>query len=202
MDFIDKVKGLLLDPTGTYQQLKEEEMGSALRYYLIWLLIYSILAAIIVTVMGTFVISMIPETEQLRMFTEFMESGGTFILIPVMFILIFVIGIIGIFIGAAIVHLGVLLVGGNQGYHQTVKSLIYGGTPGYIFGWIPFIGIIGSIWSLILIIFGVKELHDISTGRAVIAVLLPIIIIAAIVGFLALGAFLSGLGNLPTYPTP
>ena len=34
---IEKVKGMLLDPTGTYQNLKDEDMGAALRYFVIWL---------------------------------------------------------------------------------------------------------------------------------------------------------------------
>lgn len=203
MDFIDKVKGLLLDPTGTYQKLKDEEMGAALRYFVIWLLIFSALAAVIFAVIGTAVFSMIPQTAELGPLNNFLGAGGGIVVAGLMFIMILIFGIIGVFIGAAIIHLGVLLVGGNQGYNQTVKSLIYGGTPGYLFGWIPFIGIIGSIWSLILIIFGVKELHDVSTGRAVIAVLIPIIIIAAIVGFVMIGAILSGFSSMPPVtPTP
>lgn len=201
MDFIEKVKGLLLDPTGTYNKLKDEEMGAALRYFIIWLLIFSALAAVIFAVVGTAIFSMLPQGE-LGMFNQILGAGGGFIIAGAMFIATLIFGIIGVFIGAAIIHLGVILVGGNQGYEQTVKSLIYGGTPGYLFGWIPFIGIIGSIWSLILIIFGVKELHEVSTGKAVIAVLIPVIIIAAIVGFFMIGAILSGLGSMPsTFPT-
>jgi hypothetical protein len=203
MNFIEKVKGMLLDPTGTYQNLKDEDMGAALRYFVIWLLIFSALAAVIFAVVGTAVLSMIPQTAELGMLNSFIGAGGGIVIAGAMFIAILIFGVIGVFIGAAIIHLGVLLVGGNNGYGQTVKSLIYGGTPSYLFGWIPFIGIIGSIWSLILIIFGVKELQEVSTGKAVIAVLIPVVIIAAIAGIAMIGAILSGLSGLPpTVPAP
>ncbi len=197
MDFIEKVKGLLLDPTGTYQQLKEEELGAALRYYIIWLVILAALTAIITAIMGTAFLSMIPQTEEFEMFNSMFGATGGVVLAGIIFFAILIFGIIGIFIGGLIIHLGVLLVGGKRGYQETVKSLIYGGTPSYLFGWIPVISIIGSIWALILIIFGIKELQEVSIGKAVIAVLIPIIIIGAIIAFLVISAIFAGLNTFP-----
>mgnify|MGYP006297132265 CR=1 FL=1 len=200
MDFIEKVKGLILDPTGTYQKLKEEELGGALRYFIIWLLIFAVLSALSFAFIGSMIFSMIPETEELAMFNATFGAAGGLLLGGIIFIAVLIGGIIGIFIGGLIIHLGVILVGGSRGYSETVKSLIYGGTPSYLFGWIPIIGFIGSIWALILVIFGIKELQDLSTGKAVIAVLIPVIIIAAIASFFVLGAVLAGLSNMPVTP--
>ena len=200
MDFIEKVKGLLLDPTGTYQQLKEEDLGGALRYFIIWLLIFAVLAAISIAIVGTAFISMMPQSEDLAMFNSIFGTASGFVLGGIVFIMILIGGIIGVFVGGLIIHLGVLLVGGSRGYTETVKSIIYGGTPSYLFGWIPVIGFIGSIWALILVIFGIKELQDVTIGKAVLAVLIPVIIIAAIFGFFVLGAVLAGLSNM-TFPT-
>jgi hypothetical protein len=44
-----------------------------------------------------------------------------------------------------------------------------------ILGWIPILRIIFSIWTLILFTIGIRELHEISTGKAVTAVLITII---------------------------
>lgn len=202
MDFFMKVKGCILEPIETFQQLKDEEIGEALRYFIIWLLIVSALSAILFSVIGIALLSLMPETEEFTMLYNFIGAGGGVIIALFMFILMLIFGVISLFIGAGIIHLGVLLVGGTNGYSQTLKSLIYGGTPSYLFGWIPFIGTIGSIWSLILIIFGVKELQGISTGKAIIAILLPVIILIVIVSFFILALFLFELGPPLVLPTP
>ena len=56
---------------------------------------------------------------------------------------------------------------------------------GNLFGLVPFIGgITGWIYSLILVIIGIKEGHGISAGKAVLTVLLPYIVVAGL-GILA-----------------
>ena len=59
---------------------------------------------------------------------------------------------------------------------QTFKALMYGATPSLLLGWIPFINFLALIWALIVEIIGIRQLHEISTGRAVAAVILAIII--------------------------
>ena len=59
---------------------------------------------------------------------------------------------------------------------QTFKALMYGATPSLLLGWIPVIGFLAAIWALIVEIIGIRQLHEISTGRAVAAVILAIII--------------------------
>jgi hypothetical protein len=70
-----------------------------------------------------------------------------------------------------------MIVGGNKkGFQMTFRVVCYA-FSGYLFGIIPFIGSsVGGIYTLILTIFGVKGGHGISTGRAVLAVLLPVIV--------------------------
>ena len=81
--------------------------------------------------------------------------GGIFP--AILFVGIIVGGIIGVFVGGAWLHIFVLLFGGRKGYLQTVKALIYGSTPGLLISWIPVIGIIGALWTLILEILGIQE---------------------------------------------
>ena len=99
------------------------------------------------------------------------------------FLIIFLIALpfliaFSLLIGSGITHLCLMIVGGNKkGFESTFRALSYS-YSGNLFGVIPFIGsTIGGIYSLILIIFGVRECHGISTGKAVLAVLLPLIII-------------------------
>ena len=91
-------------------------------------------------------------------------------------------GAIAIFIGSAIIHLCLMIVGGNNnGYKTTFRAIAYS-YSGYLFGIIPFIGLlIGGIYTIILTIIGVREGHGISTGKAVLAVLLPVIVIFGLI---------------------
>lgn len=98
--------------------------------------------------------------------------------------------IIGIFISSIIVHIVVLILGGKKGIKPTIKALIYGSTPRLLLGWIPFIGIIAEIWSIIIQIGGMRQLQGITTGKAIIAVMSIILVTIYIAaGFGAWGAF-------------
>jgi len=106
-------------------------------------------------------------------------------------------------IGSGVTHLCLMIVGGNKkGFQGTFRAVSYS-FSGYLFGIVPFIGsTIGGIYAMILTIFGVREIHGISTGKAALAVLLPIIvgvglgILAAILIPLFFGSlrFFSGVG--------
>ncbi len=105
-------------------------------------------------------------------------------------ITLLIFSIIGIFISSVIVHFVVLILGGKKGIKPTIKALIYGSTPRLLLGWIPFIGIIAEIWSIFLQVKGMRQLQDITTGKAIIAVLSIIIVTIYIAaGFGAWGAF-------------
>ena len=102
-------------------------------------------------------------------------------------------GIVGGLIGTLIVslwlHLWVFVMGGRKGLEMTIKSVLYSSTPSLLLGWIPLVSVIGAIWSLILGIYGIRELHEISTGRAIAAMIIAVVI-PAIIFILALGFFL------------
>jgi len=89
---------------------------------------------------------------------------------------------ISMFVVSAIIHLCLMLVGGNKhGYKTTFRSVCYSYSA-RLFNIVPFIGgIIGFIYRIILYIFGVREGHGIRTGKAVLAVLLPLIVIFALI---------------------
>jgi hypothetical protein len=100
------------------------------------------------------------------------------------------------FIGSAIIHLCLMIVrGNNNGYKTTFRAISYS-YSGYLFGIIPFIGmIIGGIYAFILTIIGVREGHEISTGKAILAVLLPAIVIFGLV-FIAILVVMMFIGSM------
>ncbi|MGH3147033.1 MAG: YIP1 family protein [Rubrobacter sp.] len=97
---------------------------------------------------------------------------------------------IGLFIGAGIFHLLVMLIVGsrNAGFAGTFRVAAYSSVTSLV-SWIPIIGFIASLYGLYLAIVGLREVHNTSTGKAVIIVLLPSIVILLLV-LLIVGAAL------------
>lgn len=102
-------------------------------------------------------------------------------LIAIAIVLPFIV-LAGLYIGSAIVHVCLTLVGGSRrGFEATFRVIAYSGAT-EIFSLIPFIGSIATvIYVLPLTIIGLRETHGTSTGKAVIAVFLPVIVFVAFV---------------------
>lgn len=106
-------------------------------------------------------------------------------------------GFIGVFILGIIFHIFVYIMGGRNGIGLTIKAVIYGYTPNLLLGWIPIVNFIAMIWTLILYVIGIREYHEISTGKAALAVLLPLILIIIFVTVI-FSALLLGMGGGPS----
>jgi hypothetical protein len=103
--------------------------------------------------------------------------------------------LIGVFITSAILHLFVMLVGANnKGFSATMRVVCYASTV-QILQVVPFCGgLIGGIWGIVLDIIGLAAAHRTTTGKAALAVLLPIALccMCAVVVALAFGAMIMG----------
>ncbi len=157
MDFLGKTKGFLIDPLRTLEASKEDSLDDTVRYYLITVVIFSALFTFRSIIAGD-------------------ENEGAITI----FARTWVFGVIGIFILGLFIHIFVYLVGGRNGNAQTIKAVMYAATPGLLLGWIPYINIIAVIWSLVLVVHGIHKFHEITVGRAIIAVLVPVIILLAL----------------------
>ena len=95
---------------------------------------------------------------------------------------------IGLFIGAGILHLLVMLIvgSGNSGYEATFRVVAYAAVTSLV-SWIPFIGWIASLYGIYLAIIGIREVHATTTGRAALVVLIPAAVVLLLV-FLVIGA--------------
>ena len=91
---------------------------------------------------------------------------------------------VGLYLGAAILHLFLLIVkGAGGGFEATFRVMAYS-TASYIFYFVPYLGqAVGGIWGFILIILGLPKAHQTGVGRVLIAVLvLPIILAIVLIG--------------------
>jgi hypothetical protein len=104
---------------------------------------------------------------------------------------------IGLLIGTAIIHVCLMIVGGaRQPFEATLRVLGYaqGATA-----WLNVIPILGPlvlvVWVLVIEIIGVAQAHDIPTGKAALAVLLPIAFcFVALIGIVVLIAIVAAAG--------
>jgi len=85
---------------------------------------------------------------------------------------------IGLLITALVTHLAVKLVVGsnNAGFESTFKVVCYSSVTALL-GWLPFIGWIFGLYRIYLAVIGVREMHATTMDKAVLAVLLPAIVI-------------------------
>jgi hypothetical protein len=102
--------------------------------------------------------------------------------------------VIGLFIGSAIIHLCLMVVGGaNKSFETTFRVLAFSqGSTGPL-QMIPVCGgMIAGVWALVCNCIGLARAHETDTGRAILAVFLPLIVCCG--GILVVAFMLGGLG--------
>jgi hypothetical protein len=119
-----------------------------------------------------------------------MGIGSAMIILLPLFI------VIGLFVGSAIVHLCLMIVGGaNQSFETTFRVLAFSHGSAGPLQIIPLCGgLISGVWALVCTCIGLARAHETDTGRAVLAVFLPLVVccgggILIAVLFGALGAW-------------
>jgi hypothetical protein len=175
---VETVKLFVTDPTTAFRRM-------SLTADIFRPLIYGVLVAWV----GNLAAYLFGLMFQVSIFGFLSQMGGMEEVIPVAFLgmgfgLIALIALIiapvfivmGIFIYALIVHLFLMMVGGDQkGFGATFRVFCYSNTS-QLAQLVPLAGgMIAWVWSLILSIIGLTEAHRTTTGKAAAAVLLPIV---------------------------
>jgi hypothetical protein len=117
--------------------------------------------------------------------------GGIFLIVCApLFVLI------GIFVGSAILHVCLLLVGGaKQSFETTLRVVCFAGGSVNPLLVIPFCGgLIVGVWKIVLYCIGLARAHETDTGRAVLAVFLPLIVCCG--GLIVCAMLFGGIGAM------
>ena len=88
-----------------------------------------------------------------------------------------------------------LLNGARRGFETTMRVAAYAHGSAAMFNLVPLCGgIIGSIWALVIVIIGIARAHEIPTGKAAAAVLIPIAVccVLVLVFYAAIAALIFG----------
>jgi hypothetical protein len=164
--FIGTVRSVALNPVGFFRGIpRQGNFVNPLVFAVICALINGILGGII-----GLLISLASRSQSFGGALVSLISGIIFTPIGV---------VIGLFIGAAIWYLLVMLLvrPSNAGFEATFRVASYIQVYQLI-SWIPVIGwIVGPIYGIILAIFGIREVHTTTTGRAALVVLIPVVVI-------------------------
>jgi len=199
--FIDKVKGFLMAPTKAFQDSRADTLSEAFRYYFVLLVIFSILYAIVSAAIGMAAFTaMLGQLAASGAMGETLAGvlqnfSGFVVAVSLFFVyLLFLLMLFGVFFSGFIYHVFVLLLGGEKGYVTTVKTIMYASTPWLLLGWIPYVSAIGALWSLILLILGIKETQEMTLGSALLVILVPLILVLILVllGAAVIAALVSG----------
>jgi hypothetical protein len=188
-DLMNEMKGFLMAPSATFKKTHEKSLGAAYQYYAVLLVIFTVLFGIVVVSMGlaTFT-SMVDKMGAIPVvggvaagavanFSGFVIALGVFFVY-----LVFLFYLLGVFVEGLIMHAFVLLMGGEKGAKQTIKTTMYASTPFLLLGWIPYVSIIAYIWSFVLLIIGLKENHEMELGNAIIVVFIPVVLGIVLIG--------------------
>lgn len=168
-DIIEQARGFILDPVETFRNTRGDDLGEAIKYYAVILAVYAVLTGLMAMV-GSDAYIDIP---------GFVGTVGIGTAIGII-VATFVGEIIGLLVISLIVHVLVALFIGGNGIEATARALAYASTPSMLFGWIPLVGLLAFVWTVILSVIGIREFHETTTGRAAVAVVLPVVAFAVL----------------------
>ncbi|MDD1691911.1 MAG: YIP1 family protein [Methanoregula sp.] len=198
-----------MSPSATFKKTNGKSLGAAYQYYVALLVIFTVLYGIVVVSMGLAAFTSMVDKMGAVPIVGGVAAGaaanfsGFVIALGVFFVyLVFLFYLLGVFVEGLIMHAFVLLMGGEKGARQTIKTTMYASTPFLLFGWIPFVSIIAYIWSFVLLIIGLKENHEMELGNAIIVVFIPVVLGIVLIGLgsAVIVAFMSATAALiPTF---
>lgn len=201
-----KIKGIFLEPSKFFETVKEEPLAEAIKYFIDIIVLYlaitvffDIFLFLFTKQIGDFIYRLNPNIYGTKMAFIFIFLWG----LPV-YNLIFT--VIGVFILGPVIHIGIYIMGGRKRISQTLKSVIYTSPILFLFGliqgltlvvflwlqWMPFLflAVFPLIWALVVEIIGLRKLHDLTTGRAIVALIISFIILIFVNVIITLPVFL------------
>jgi hypothetical protein len=164
-EIIARAKGFLLSPGETIRASRDDSAETVFTYFIALLIIDALLTSAI-TALGIGV---------LGMFGQYLPTFGPFLPV-IIFGVVLIGGLVWALIISAWTQLWVYILGGRKGIFQTMKAVLYGMTPSLLFSWIPFIGFVFALWAIVLEILGIRELQELSTGKAILVVFISVMV--------------------------
>ena len=189
----ETIKAVLLKPSEAFATMKREGgLGAPLLFVVLFGSVASIIGLFYEYAFGLGLTTLFPKIPGATDAATSQMTAGYFIgmtvFMPLLVVLI-------MFVGAGIQHLALMICGGaKQPFEATFRAYCYVQGSAYVFQIVPVCGaIVSGIWAIVCTCIGLAKTHDITIGRAVLAVLLPMIVCcggaAVLVGILVGAGF-------------
>jgi hypothetical protein len=107
--------------------------------------------------------------------------GGASLFLNLIFGPVFI--VVGLFVSSGIIHLLMLAIGGGgRGFEATFRVAAYSQAAS-LFNIVPACGgLVGAVFTIVLMIIGLSEAHQITRGRAAAVVLVPMVVLCCCCG--------------------
>lgn len=170
MEILIKIRDVLISPHKFFQRMQKEK---GLKKAFIYFAILSLFSAILGFLLS---LLMMPLYQQILAslalnIPTLQYSSGWVVLNQ---LISYIIGLLASFVIAGLLHVWLMIFGGRADYEKTYQLYVYSHTPTFLFGWIPVLGFIASIYWLVLLIIGTMKVHKISKTKAILMYVIPI----------------------------
>lgn len=199
---VENVKLFVMNPTEAFNRTRHKgDFVGPLIYAIVVGLVGVIFAQIWSLLFNASIMTMIPSGEFGEGMAPMMATTGLSTLFAIVFYPIY--GTIILLIISGIFHLCLLLVGGtaqsDADFEGTFRVACYSQVA-TLANIVPIVGgLIALVWGIILWVIGLSTLHRTTQGKALLAVLIPVIlccICAIVAGVLMGGAIMGALSNM------
>ena len=186
---VETTKLLIKDPADAFSRLRaDEDLVSPIFYGVILSLIGAFFSQLWSLLMGSALTAFLPSDEALPGMA--MMAGTGVVQMVVMLVLSPILYLVGLFIGAGLYHLGLMVVGALNDspmkFEGTLKVTAYASVASLAYV-VPFVGAFGVfLWSIVLVVIGFMAVHRAPTAKAIIGALLPMVLCCVCVGIIAL----------------
>jgi hypothetical protein len=167
MRMLRRIAGMLRHAGATLDEIKGERLRSSLLYLLVLLLpVTGVLLVLSLIVVPVFIFPQLGDR-------EYMGFVGIGLMVP----LVLTGGFFVVLLAGLLLHPFVCLLGGRQGLRRTMQAAIYGSTPLVLSVWFPPAMAATPVWSSVLTGIGLRRLQELTTARAVTAIVLPLLLL-------------------------
>ena len=167
--FVERLREILRIPRNFFQKVeKEKGRDIALSYFSILLFIKVCLTFLEKTVIEPVGAGLFPSL--------IVRSGLAISLLVVTLVMTFIFEIVLSFVGAGVLHIWIKLFKGKGSYDKSYQLYVYASTPSLLLSWLPFLGIIGWLYGIYLLVVGTQVLHSVSKTKAILIYILPVIL--------------------------
>ena len=176
LNYFEKIKFLFSTPKEFFNVVREPNIGRAIGlYFVISLIVLGVSFGFSFILRGVYYSSL----------TNFFTGGFYSVFFAIVYILLFSFT----FIYAGISYAIIKGFKGEGSYVDTYNACTYSLVPGILLSIIPLAGFLSLIYSIVIMTFGFSRYHSISSGKAVTAVMIPILIPLVLFVFLVFFLF-------------